>query len=143
MLSAPDIGFAIQIVTFLLLWVVLKRWLFDPTLRVLELRRRQTEEPLREAERLQREMVAMREKYDARIEAARVAARRDIEEIRRQAEVEEAKMLGAARVEAARVVEEARTTIGREIEAARTTMARYAAELSVEAAEKVLGRGVR
>jgi F-type H+-transporting ATPase subunit b len=143
MLSSPDIGFAIQIVTFLLLWVVLKRWLFDPTLRVLELRRRQTEEPLAEAERLQREMAEMREKYAARIEAAREAARRDIEDIRRRAEVEEAETLGAARAEAARVVEEARAVIATEVEAARTTMARYAAELSVEAAEKVLGRAVR
>jgi len=143
MLSTPDIGFAIQIVTFLLLWVVLKHWFFDPALRVLELRRRQTEEPLVEAERMRREMAEMRAQYEARLEAGRDAARRDIDEIRRQAEAEEANALGAARTEAARVVEEARATIGREVEAARATMARYAAELSVEAAEKVLGRAVR
>jgi F-type H+-transporting ATPase subunit b len=143
MLSTPDIGFAIQIVTFLLLWVVLRRWLFEPTMGVLQLRRRQMEEPLGHADRLRGEVAELRRQYEARLEAARDAARRDIDDIRRQVEAEEAETLGAARAEAARVVEEARVTIAREIEIARTTMARYAAELSVEAAEKVLGRAVR
>jgi F0F1-type ATP synthase membrane subunit b/b' len=85
----------------------------------------------------------MRTRYDTRIESAREAARREIDEIRRQAELDEQVTLEAARGEAERVITEARAVVAKEIEAARASIARYAAELSVDAGEKILGRPVR
>jgi F-type H+-transporting ATPase subunit b len=143
MLFPPDIGFGIQIVTFLLLWWILKLWLFDPTMRVLDLRRQRMQGPLAEADRLRHEASEMRTRYDTRIESAREAARREIDEIRRQAELDEQVTLEAARGEAERVITEARAVVAKEIEAARASIARYAAELSVDAGEKILGRPVR
>lgn len=143
MLFPPDIGFVIQIAAFLFLWWILKRWLFDPTLRVLDLRRERTAQPLAEAERLRRETEAMRAKLEASIEAARVAAQADIEQARREAEAEEERILAAARAEASEVIGSVRERVRREVEVARGTMARYAAEISVEAAAKILGRPVR
>lgn len=142
-LFPPDIGFVIQIALFLVLWFVLKRWLFDPTLRVLEARRQRTSGQLAEAERLREETVRMRNEYEARLQQARVAARDEVARIREEAEAEEARLLEAARAEAAAVVQEVRARVANEIEAARATMARDAAELSVEAAEKILGRPVQ
>lgn len=137
------VSFGIQIAAFLLLWWILKRWVFDPTLRVLELRRQRTLQPLAEAERLRRETEEMVGKYEASIEAARVAAQADLEQARREAEAEEERILAAARAEASEVINGVRATVAREVETARGTMARYAAELSLEAAEKILGRPVR
>jgi F-type H+-transporting ATPase subunit b len=139
----PDIGFLIQIVSFLVLWWILKAWLFEPTLRVLELRRQRTSGQLAEAERLREETAEMQAKYHAAVEAALAAAREEVAQLRAEAEREEERILEAARAEAARVVEGVRTAVAQEVEAARATMTRYAAEISVEAAEKVLGRSVQ
>ena len=142
-LFPPDIGFLIQIVLFLLLWAILKRWLFDPTLRVLEARRERTSGQLAEAERIREETAKMRLDYEAALQAARVGAREESARIREETEAEEAKILGFARAEAAGIVREVRSRVAVEVEAARATMARDAAELSVEAAEKILGRRVQ
>jgi len=142
-LFPPDIGFPIQIVLFLVLWFVLKRWLFDPTLRVLEARRERTTGQLAEAERLQEETARMREEYEAKLQQARAGAREEAARIREEMEAEEARVFEAARTEAAEIVQGVRARVAAEVEAARATMVRDAAELSVEAAEKILGRRVQ
>jgi F-type H+-transporting ATPase subunit b len=139
----PDVGFVIQIISFLLLWWVLKRWLFEPALRVLELRRVRITGELAEAERLQAEAAKMHAEYDAAIEKAKAAARDEIAAMFSALEAEQAKAFAAARAEAAGIVEGARVTIAAEVAAARGTLTRHVAELSVEAVERVLGRPVR
>jgi F-type H+-transporting ATPase subunit b len=139
----PDVGFAIQIAAFLVLWWVLKRWLFDPTLRVLELRKQRTAGQLAEAERLRSEAAAMRAEYEAAIEKVKAGGREEIAAIRRESELEEARVLDAARAEAASTVDQVRSQIATEVETARATLTRHAAELSVEAVEKILGRPLR
>ena len=142
-LFPPDISFAIQIVLFLILWATLKRWLFDPTLRVLDARRERTSGQLAEAERLREETAKMRCDYEAALQAARVAAREESTRIRGETEAEEARILASARAEAGEIVRGVRSRVAIEVEAARATMARDAAELSVEAAERILGRRVQ
>jgi F-type H+-transporting ATPase subunit b len=139
----PDIAFVIQIVLFLALWVILKHWLFDPALRVLDLRRERTSGQLAEAERLNAEAARMQQECAAKLDAARAAGRDEVAEIRSEGEREEARILEAARSESAEVVNKARAGVAAELQTARSTMARYAAELSVEAAEKILGRPVQ
>jgi len=139
----PDIGFVIQIALFLILWAVLKLWLFDPTLRVLEARRERTSGQLAEAARLREETVKMRNEYEVALQAARVNAREEMARIREEADAEEARLLESARAQAAEVVQEVRSKVALEVQAARATMGRHAAELSLQAAEKILGRSVQ
>lgn len=139
----PDIGFAIQIVLFLVLWAALKRWLFDPVLRVLEARRERTSGQLAEAKRLQEEAERMRGEYEGALERARVLAREEIARFRGETDLEEQRILESAKAEAAEIVQAVRSQVATEMHAARATMARDAAEISVEAAEKILGRAVQ
>lgn len=139
----PDIGFVIQIATFLILWWILKVWMFDPTMRLLELRRQRTEGQLEDAERIAAATEKIRAEYEAKLQAAQESARREVATIRAEGEREEEKILASARAEAAEVVDGVREKIGREVEAARASIVRYAAEISVEAAEKILGRRVQ
>ena len=139
----PDIGFVIQIVTFLALWWILKRWMFDPSLRVLELRRERTAGQLEEAARINEQTEQLRADYTRKIEAARAAARQQGDAIRADAEREEERILTAAREESSTVIEKARAEIAHEVEDARASMLRDAAEISVEAAAKILGRPVQ
>ncbi len=143
MIGPPDSAFVIQLACFAVLYLVLKWGVFDPGLRVLEARRRRIEGPLAEAERLRREGAEMQAKYEATLEAARASARADVEVIRRNAEVEEERVIEQARADAAEIVRTVKESLAREVESARATMARHAAEISVEAAEKMLGRAVR
>ena len=139
----PDIAFVLQIILFLALWVILKYCVFDPALRVLQLRRERTAGQLQEAERLSAETQRMRQEYTLGLEAARAAGREELAAIRGAADREEERILETARSEGARIVESVRSSVAQELDAARSTMARYAAELSVEAAEKILGRSVQ
>ena len=143
MIGPPDIAFVIQLVCFGILYVVLKWGIFDPALRILELRRQRIEGPLAEAERLGREAAEMHARYEATLETARQQAQKDLELVRKEAEVEEERIMNAARADAAAVIGQVRESIAREVETARATITRYAAEISVEAAEKILGRRVQ
>jgi F-type H+-transporting ATPase subunit b len=143
MVGPPDVGFVIQLGCFLVLYLVLKWGVFDPALEVITARRRAIEGSLAEAERLRREAAEMHSRYEATLEAARASARKEIDTMRRHAEAEDERLLEQVRTETAGMVAKVRETLAREVEAARATMARHAAEISLEAAEKVLGRSLR
>ncbi len=143
MIGPPDIGFVIQLVLFGVLYVILKYCLFDPALRVLDLRRQRIEGPTASAEQLRAEATVMREKYEAALEDVRTSVQREIAEIRRQGEIDEARILEAARAEAAETIDMARTSLASEVESVRSSLLRRAAEISVAATEKVLGRSVQ
>jgi F-type H+-transporting ATPase subunit b len=143
MIGPPDVAFVIQLGCFLVLYLVLKWGVFDPALRLITARRRAIDGPLAEAERLRREAAEMHAHYEATLEAARVSARKEIDDIRRRAEAEDERLLEQVRAETADMVAKVRETLAREVESARASMVRHAAEISLEAAEKVLGRSLR
>lgn len=135
-----DVTFAIQIASFLVLWAVLKRLLFEPMLDVLDQRDERTRGSLAAASHMHADVEAMRGEYDARVAAAREKSSAELEDSRKLTAAEERTILGAARDQAAGRMASARADISREIEAARKVLAGESMTLAGRLIEKVVGR---
>jgi len=135
-----DYSFAIQIASFLILWVLLKRLLFDPVLHVLEQRETRTSGNRAAAEQLAEETRVLAQEYDERIRAARRSALEQAEEKRKLALDEERRVLAAARNAGGAQLDQTRADIRAAVEVARVGLRRDAADLAARVAEKILGR---
>jgi F-type H+-transporting ATPase subunit b len=136
----PDWTFFFQIFLFLVLWLFLKRLLFDPVLSVLENRERRSEGTVEEAHNTRGEAQEMEAQYRQSISAARVSALQQVEAIYREEEGRNRVLLELAREQAAAVIAEGRQNIGREIQEARRGLEVRVPEFSRAIAEKLMGR---
>lgn len=136
----PDWTFLFQIFLFLVLWLSLKRLLFDPMLSVLENRERRSEGALEEAHRTREEAQEMEEEYRRSISAARGSALQQVEEMYREEEERNRALLEAAREQAAAIMAETRQRMRNETQEARRTLEARVPEFSRAIAEKLMGR---
>lgn len=135
-----DGTFAIQIASFLILWVILKRLLFEPTVAVLDERDARTRGSHEAASHMHANVAAMRAEYDQRVRAARETSIAELEASRKLTASEERTVLGAARDQAAARIAKARTDVSRQAEAAHAELRADAARLGSELVQKVGGR---
>lgn len=134
-----DASFAIQIASFLLLWVVLRRLLFEPMLEVLENRERRTVGAHREASQMHSDVAAMRADYEEHVRRAREKSVAELEASRKVTAAEERTILGAARDQASAVVGRARADIALQVAAARDGLRDDATTLARQMVAKVIG----
>jgi F-type H+-transporting ATPase subunit b len=142
MLSLPDKTFLIQIAFFVVLWVIMKRFWFDPAARVITERARRSEGAIAEARAIEAEAEALRHEHEAALDRARREAQRQLEEIMRAAEAEQQRMIAEAREDAQRTLGEVRARLAEEVATARRGLRDSAGELARLVAQRVLGRAV-
>jgi F-type H+-transporting ATPase subunit b len=135
-----DYTFLGQIALFLVLWFVLKRFWFDPTLRILHERTARSQGAIAEAKAIQAEAERLRAEHAAALDQARAEAEREVQEIVREAEAEQKRLLGEARADAQRMMEEVRARIAAEVVSARRDLRETAHEIARIVVQKVLGR---
>lgn len=138
----PDHTFLIQIALFLVLWLALKRWWFDPGLRVLRERAARSEGALQEARVIEAEAERMRVAHAAALDEARSEAQREMQDILRRAEAEQKRLVTEAREDAQRTLAEVRTHVAEEVAAARRVLRDHVRDIAREVAQRVLGRPV-
>lgn len=133
-----DLTFIGQIVVFLTLLFLLKKYLYGPLSDLMEQRSAKIAEGLAAAD-AGKEAKA---KADAEVAAQMQEARKKAQEIlasaeKRAAEIEE-EVTGKARDEATQIVEAAREEVGAEVNRARQLLRKEVAGLAIAAAERVL-----
>jgi F-type H+-transporting ATPase subunit b len=138
----PDQTFLIQIVLFVALWLVLKRWWFEPALRVLRERTARSEGAIREAQAVQAEVERLRREHAAALEVAKAEAQREVQDMIRAAETEHKRVVSEASAEANRTLTEARAQIAEQVAAARRDLRGQVQDIAREVTRKVLGRAV-
>jgi F-type H+-transporting ATPase subunit b len=139
---APDYTVIVQIVSFLVFWVLLTKLLFKPFLGLLEERERRTEGVKAEAAALVEESERLRAEYEgaiARVRDEGYAAREKILEEARQLRE---RVLSQSREEATGKLAAARQEIQKEIQRGRDFAAREAQEIARQMAERILGRRI-
>jgi len=139
----PKLGFYVWIVVFFVFATILKSLILEPTQRLLAERARRTTGTLADAEQAREDAAEMDAEFEKRLAEARRAGSTAGDQVRRDAEAAEHRILEAARQDAGRLVEEVRGRIQAETEQARVALREEAAPLAQMAAEKVLGRAVR
>lgn len=138
----PKIGFYVWIPIFFAFTFVLKTLILEPTQKLLAERAKRTTGAQAEAERMRDEAAALQAEFDRQLADARLAGSTAGEQVRREAEAAEHRILEQARSDSARLVEEVRGRIAAETEQARVALQQDAGTLARLVAEKVLGRAV-
>lgn len=136
----PDWTFIVQIILFLVLWVCLRRLLFEPNLAVLKKREQQSAGALQEASRVSAEAQEMAEQYKTRLAQTRAGAMQQVDTVYRAAEEQARTLIEDARAESNQTVMNMRETLRQELAAARQDLEKGVPDFSRAIAEKLLGR---
>jgi len=133
---------SLQVVGFLLLVGVMKKYLFGPIGGILEARQNDVQSTMDQIQRDRQAMEASRQEYETRLAAIEAEARDRIQNAIKEAQGMKDEIVGSARTEADRLVSHARDEIGREKQQALTELRTHVADLAVNAAGKILRRSV-
>lgn len=135
-------AFLIQLVTFVLVFMVLKRFAFKPITKMLEKRRQTIEDGVRLGQKLEKEKAKLDDEVarvmrEARHEADKIiaAGHKDARAAIREAEK-------TAQVKAERILADAEERIGEETEHARRKLEKDLVGLVSEATETIVGEKV-
>ncbi len=132
----------IQAVNFLILIVVLHRFLFKPLTQFLATRADGIKRSLEEAKTARETAVQTQKEYEAQILATRREAAALRELAVREVEEERQRLLKTSREEAARLVAEAKVQIEQEVKRAKTELRAEVVSLSLGVAERVIARSL-
>jgi len=138
-----DYSLGIQIVNFLLLIFILNRLLYKPLLDMIDKRKQRFAESEAEIKHLQETVEQKMAAYEEKLRQAKAAAIEQKNEIIRQGTEEAKGIVDAVRAEIPGLMEQFHDRMEGEIAAAKRTLLGHSQKLSVEIAEKVLGRSLR
>jgi F-type H+-transporting ATPase subunit b len=128
----------LQVVGFIVLYALLRRYLFGPIQGILEQRRVEVQSSLDQSAEELRRAEALRQEYEGHLVQIREEARQRIQEAVREGQQAHDAMLAEARQQAEGVLERARAQIDVETRQALAELRRQAVELAIEAARKAL-----
>lgn len=138
-----DYSLGIQIVNFILLIFILNRLLYKPLLGMIDKRKQQFAESEAEIRRLQETVEQKMAAYEEKLRQAKATAIEQKNEIIRQGADEAREIIDAVRAEIPGLMEQFQVRMEEEIDAAKKTLTGQSQKLSLEIAEKVLGRSLR
>jgi len=135
-------GFLFQLATFVIVLLILRRWVFPKLVATLEARRQTLEESLVQAKRTEEALAAAEEKAEAILHKARAQADTALADARAQAKELIAKAEAAAQGQAARLLKEAEAQLEQEGNKLRDQLKDELADLVVLTTEKVLRKKI-
>ena len=132
----------IQVVNFLILIVVLSKFLFKPLTQFLATRADGIRRSLEEAKTAREAAAQTQKEYEAQILATRREAAAMRESAIREVEEERQRLLKVSREEAARLVTEAKAQIEQEVKRAKVELREEVVGLSLGVAERLIARSL-
>lgn len=128
----------LQAVGFVILYLLLRRYLFGPIQGVLEQRRVEVESTLDRAAEERRQAESLRTDYEKHLAQIREEARAHIQEAVREGQETREAMLGEARTQAEEILGRARAQIDLETRQATVQLREQVVDLAIQAARKVI-----
>jgi len=128
-----------QIVNFLIIFFILKKFLFKPVLEILKKREKTIKEGLRDAEEGQKTLEEAKEKEKSILKNAQISAEKIIEDARLQGLEISKEAQDKARKETEDILRNARLQIEQEYKEAEKKLALKVSQTAVEFLEKSLG----
>lgn len=138
-----DYSLGIQIVNFVLLIFILNRLLYKPLLGMIDKRKQTLADSETEIRRLRETVEHQMAAYEEKLHLAKAAAVEEKNEIIRRGAEEARAITDAVRAEIPELMEQFHARMGQEIDAAKKILTGQSQKLSIEIAEKVLGRSLR
>jgi F-type H+-transporting ATPase subunit b len=137
-----DLAFAVQIVNFGLLVLVLNIFLYKPIRALLAQRRQEIQSARERAVSVDQQVQEKVAQYEARLRDAKAEVGAKRAELVKQAQEEEASLLDKARQDAAASIAAVRERVAKESAEARTLLQKQVDVLSGDICEKILGRSL-
>jgi len=137
-----DFTILIQVVNFLACVAILNYLLFRPVMRIIEERKKRIEGLGKEAGALREKMEERKREYERRLEEIKLQALESREMLRRDGMERAREILAQARQDASEILNSAKERIEQDIKIASEQLEHRAKDISVEIAEKLLGRKV-
>ena len=132
--------FLSQLVNFLIMMLILQRFLYKPMLNMLHQRQERVRESMDYAERVKVEAARAQEDYEKKIDESRREAQGIIGQATQQAERAREEILAKARDEAKEIKEKAVTDVDYERRRVTAELRNQVADLAILAAGRVLGK---
>jgi len=137
-----DLAFVVQIVNFGLLVLILNIFLYKPIRALLAQRRQEIQSARERTIAVDEQVQAKVAEYEARLREAKAEVSAKRAESVKDAQVEEAALLGRARQEATASILAIRERVAKESADARVLLKKQVDALSNDICEKILGRGL-
>ena len=135
-------SFLIQLGTFIIAFLVLRKWAFKPILEVLNRRRETIEQGVALGERMQREQVELEQKVAKTLRDARIQADKIIAEAGDRGRQAIADAEAKAKDKAENIITSAEERIEQDIKLARTKLEKELSGLVADAAETIIGEKI-
>jgi len=142
-LISVDKSLIIQAINFILLLIVLHRFLYKPLLAKMEERSGAIKRSLDEAQAARAEAARQQEENAARLKAAYTEAALIREQALKEAADEQRRLVEAARAESQRMIETAKAQLEADVRRAREELRREVSDLAVAVAEKLMRKSLR
>lgn len=127
-----------QAVTFLLLFALLRKFLFGPVGEILRARAEEVKRKLDDAEREKREAAEHAQRLEQRLREIHEEARREVERATQEGREAARRIIEQARAEAAEVLRRGREQLEHDRRAAQIELRREVADLAVRAAARAI-----
>ena len=138
-----DKSLIVQVVNFVILLIVLQKFLYKPLLAKMEERTGAIKRSLDEAQAARADAVRQQEENAAQLRAAYAEAASIRDQALREAEEAGRKQLEEAQVQARKLVEDTKAQLDGEIRRAREELRRETTDLALAVAEKLVRRTLR
>jgi F-type H+-transporting ATPase subunit b len=142
-LISLDKSLIIQVVNFVLLLFLLRKFLYAPFVAKMEERSRAIQVSLEEAQAARAQAAKQQEENAERLRAAHAEAEAIRARALKDAGEEQRKLVESARVESQRLVESAKAQLEAETRRAREELRREVSDLAVAVAEKLVRKSLR
>jgi F-type H+-transporting ATPase subunit b len=138
-----DYTILVQMANFILLIFILNALLYKPILNIIGKRKNQMEESDSEVKRLSRTVEQKLAEYEDKVRLAKLDAMEQRNAIVKEGAEQAKGIIDAVRSEIPGMMEQFNAKMGKEVDAARAILRSQSQKISLDIAEKVLGRSIQ
>lgn len=142
-ISVQLVNILISLCNLVVLFLILKKFLYEPVRKVLAERQKAIDTQYAEAEDAKSDALAYKSKWKSRMASAEEQAENIVKEAVENADKQSAAIIGDSRVRADRIVKQAQADAALERRRAESEIKEQIADVSVALSEKMLGREIK
>lgn len=142
-ISVQLVNILISLCNLVVLFLILKKFLYEPVRKVLAERQKAIDTQYAEAEDAKSDALAYKSKWKSRMASAEEQAENIVKEAVENADKQSAAIIGDSRARADRIVKQAQADAALERRRAESEIKEQIADVSVALSEKMLGREIK
>ena len=135
-----DINLVFTIINLLVLYLLMKKFLFGPIIKVMDVRKAMIDQQFAGAKEQEDQAKALKEQYEGALKSAREESFQIMEQARKEAKAQADKTVEATQAKVSAMLAKAQEDINTERENAMRQMKDDVASLAMEAAGKIIGK---